>query len=187
MLPSATPGRPRSSAVLIAETIIVFALLSGPATAQEGEPLTANLLDEVAAPGAEVGIEGKGWERGTQVEIRFDGSPLGTTTVQDEGSFSTQIAIPADAAPGQHTIEVAGTSEEGEPSSLTTSVTVDETAMPRGWLVTLILVGLVLLAILLLAGLFLNRRRDTTGPPDEGGPSTQEPAPTPGARQPRRP
>ncbi len=183
--------RPRrrapSPAAFVAGAATLLLLLAGPALAQQGEPLTANVLDEVAAPGADVGIEGKGWERGTEVEISFDGSPVATTVVRDEGSFSTQITIPEDAAAGQHTIEVTGTSEEGEPSSLRTSVAVDETQTPRGWLVTLIVVALVVLAILVLAGLFLNRRRGTTGPPEEGGPSTQEPAPTPGTRQPRRP
>lgn len=165
----------------------IFLLLAAPAAAQVGEPLTFRPVDDVVAPGTQLAVEGTGWQQGSRVRIQFDGTPVGTTTVGDEGTFSTDVAIPEDAAPGQHTLGAVGTDEEERPASLDTPITVEETATPRGWLVTLVVLAVVLLAILLLAGLFLNRRRGTTGPPQPGAPSTQEPAPTPGERQPRRP
>lgn len=166
---------------------LALVLLAPPAAAQLGEPLTFRAVDDVVGPGTVVAVEGKGWQGGTRVQIEFDGTVVATTTVRDEGRFSTDITIPPDAAPGQHDLRAVGTSEEEDQASLSTPITVEETATPRGWLVTLIVLALVLLGILLLAGVFLNRRRRTTGPPEPGSPSTQEPAPTPRERQPRRP
>ena len=184
-MPRLAPVRLPVFAALSSLLAVVF--LGVPAGAQVGEPLAFRVVDDIAGPGTVVSVEGSGWEAGTRVRIQFDGADVATTTVGDEGSFSTEVTIPEDATPGRHTLRAIGTSEEEERASLDTSITVEETATPQGWLVTLIVLALVLLAILVLAGVFLNRRRGTTGPPEPGGPSTQEPAPTPGERQPRRP
>ncbi|HEX2030887.1 MAG TPA: hypothetical protein VHL78_05735 [Actinomycetota bacterium] len=178
-LPRLAPARPAAFALLL--------LLTSPAAAQEGQPLTFRAVDDVVAPGTVLVVEGEGWQAGTRVRIEFDGTPLSATTVRDEGGFSTEIGIPEDAAPGRHTLRAVGTSEEEEPATLSTQVILEETATPQGWLVTLIVLALVVLAILVLAGVFLNQRRRTVGAPQPGAPSTQEPAPTPGERQPRRP
>lgn len=45
---------------------------------------------------------------GSVLTISFDGTPVGTTTSGAAGVFSTPIAVPAGALPGQHLITVSG-------------------------------------------------------------------------------
>lgn len=71
-------------------------------------------------------ISGQGWLPGSTVTISIlsDHEILGRTEVAADGSFSTEVTIPTDLAPGEHVLRVEGTDADGEPTRVETTFTV---------------------------------------------------------------
>ena len=64
----------------------------------------------VVEPGGPARITGANWPPGTVVTITFDNPAvvLGTTTADGAGNIAADVTIPIDAAPGPHTVTMAG-------------------------------------------------------------------------------
>jgi hypothetical protein len=93
------------------------------------------------------------WEPGTSVALAFLSQPvgLGTAPVEDDGSFSRSVTIPADAELGEHRIRVSGTDASGAAATVFVRLEVVAGSGGGGLPVT----GLALGALLALAvGLF---------------------------------
>ncbi|WP_251152615.1 HtaA domain-containing protein [Cellulosimicrobium sp. Marseille-Q4280] len=80
------------------------------------DPARATLSVSQAAPGDEVTISGVGFganEAGIRSEIRSTPQTLATGVVANAGgAASTTVTIPADVAPGEHTLALVGASHE---------------------------------------------------------------------------
>ncbi len=120
-------------------------------------------------------MSGKGFSPGSKVKIVFVGSQkhdvVGSTVAQPDGSFAMTLVVPH-AKPGEHKLQVVGTSSSGQPGSwaapvmLLTDVTRPAVQAPS--LATPVLVGLSvglpLLTWLVLDVLAWRRRRLDGGP-----------------------
>ncbi|MEX2420363.1 MAG: hypothetical protein WD670_00955 [Actinomycetota bacterium] len=96
--------------------IVVFAL---PASAQY--PLQDAICGVAGAaldPGEQVVMSGEGWEPGSTVKFVLkpppEGLPLGSTTVNADGTFSAVLTIPDRIGLGPHTIECRGVDAAGK-------------------------------------------------------------------------
>jgi hypothetical protein len=58
-----------------------------------------------AVPGGEVRISGEGCEPGEAVEVLLDGTRFATREAGADGSFDLALALPLDAAIGEHELE----------------------------------------------------------------------------------
>ncbi|GIT78758.1 hypothetical protein LLS1_04270 [Leifsonia sp. LS1] len=74
--------------------------------AEPADPTVALTGDPVA--GGRVDLTGAGFGAGAALTIELHSAPveLGTVTADESGAFTTTVAIPADTAPGRHTIAV---------------------------------------------------------------------------------
>lgn len=72
-------------------------------------------------------MSGSGWLPNSIVTFTFsspEGTALGSARVDAGGSFSAQVAIPADAAAGSHRLVVTGTVADGSQGSVELLLTV---------------------------------------------------------------
>jgi hypothetical protein len=115
-----------------------------------------------AKVGQVVHLVGKGFSPGSKVKIVFVGSPghvvVGSTVAQVNGNFAMTVVVPR-AKPGEHKLQVVGTSSSGQPGSWAAPVMVlaDATG-PAGTapsLATPVLIG-ISIAIPLLTWLVLD-------------------------------
>jgi LPXTG-motif cell wall-anchored protein len=90
---------------------------AAPVGAQQYPPAPNFLTidDSTPTPGQTVTIESGVYIPGSTVEVVLTSVPvtLGTASAADNGEVSLQATIPADAAPGTHTITASGTTEGG--------------------------------------------------------------------------
>lgn len=84
-------------------------------------------------PGRDVTVNGTGLEPNFTSTIEFNSVTVqvGTATTDAEGRFVTQVTIPADAAPGAHTI-TAVCDADGNIGSSDVTVRADNAARPIG-------------------------------------------------------
>ena len=64
----------------------------------------------IVEPGGPARITGANWPPGTAVTITFDNPAvlLGTATADGAGNIAADVTIPIEAAPGVHTVTIAG-------------------------------------------------------------------------------
>lgn len=90
-------------AVLMAFAITLASPLVAPAYAQASSGKTT---PTEGPPGSTVTASGQQWRSGEQMQVLWDtGAVLGATTIDNAGSFSVPITIPANASPGPHQIK----------------------------------------------------------------------------------
>lgn len=95
-------------------SVTIGALVLPPEPAPSQTTSTATLSVESVAPGGSVTIAGDGFEPDEEliVELRSDPVQLGTTTADGSGAASATVTIPADTAPGTHTLALVGAGHE---------------------------------------------------------------------------
>jgi hypothetical protein len=102
-------------------------------------------------PGGRLGISSAGWQGPVVATMRSDPVVLGTLTPNAAGVVSAQLAIPSNATPGPHTLELTGTRLGGGARTATVAFTVAGTAtsIPRTGSdsTDLVPLGLVLLGV----------------------------------------
>ena len=137
---------------------------SGPSTIKAATSVIGMELSGSSATGAELTLQpggpgstsGFGFQAGTEVTIFAFSTPvvLGTATVADDGTFSSNFPVPSDLAPGNHTVQAQGTGEDGQPRALLAGVSVAGLAVTGAPLNLLGVLGGVLLAggLVLLGG-----------------------------------
>jgi LPXTG-motif cell wall-anchored protein len=93
-------------------------------TTVPGAPVNVN-TPSVAA-GGQLTVSGSGWKPNSTVQIILNSTPvgLGTANVNVEGNFSKVVTIPADTAPGAHTIVLVGTNAAGIARQVSRAITV---------------------------------------------------------------
>jgi hypothetical protein len=125
----------RNAVKLIVLASVALLGLATTAGAQTYPPSGCGLAASTATvtPGGTVTIStsgacagAAGFAPGTTVTITFASDPvtLGTTTADGSGGISTAVAIPADAAAGEHTITATGPAAAGGSLSISTTVVV---------------------------------------------------------------
>jgi LPXTG-motif cell wall-anchored protein len=84
-------------------------------------------------PGEDLEVTGNGWKPDSSVDLTLNSDPvdLGSAEVDETGSFSKTVTIPADTPPGLHTITVTGVDPEGATRTTAVEVTV-VSATPTG-------------------------------------------------------
>jgi len=118
----------RQPSLTVLLTVAIMASLTGPAAAQY-PPVPEDgveISDATLVPGEEFTVSGSGWEPGSTVDFTLFSTPadLGSAEVADDTAFSTTLEIPEDVEPGTHTLETAGTSDEGDPRTVELTVEV---------------------------------------------------------------
>lgn len=83
-----------------------------------------------ARPGEPVDITGEGYKGNSNVQIEFRSVPqsMGSATTNSSGTFTKTVTIPADAAPGRHTIVATGFEPSGAPRELSAEITITAAA-----------------------------------------------------------
>ena len=74
-------------------------------------------------------FNGRGFAPNTKIIVWIFSDPtlLGEVTTDENGEFSGQLAVPASLAAGQHTVQLNGTSKNGETRSVSVGVEVVDT------------------------------------------------------------
>lgn len=108
---------------------LALGLVAGPAYAQYADAEEGAVVSDttpVAGQAITVASEEDDWLPGSTVLIDFFSEPvrLGSTKVRADGTWSTEVTIPADAAPGQHTLRASGTDRTGQPAVQLIALTV---------------------------------------------------------------
>ncbi|QKW23323.1 hypothetical protein HUT16_33340 [Kitasatospora sp. NA04385] len=77
--------------------------------------LTATSRTTGLAPGSSVAVTGGGYQPGGTIELTLFSTPvaLGTATADGSGTFKATVKLPADTAPGTHTIQAVGPDARG--------------------------------------------------------------------------
>lgn len=120
-------GRVRRVAILFSAVALLVTSSAEGAIAQTYPPNapTCSVSQGTVAPGESVTVSGENWLPNSTVSISLEGvGTLGTTTTNDEGSFSTVVTIPASAPIGSTEITCSGRDQNRDPFSLGTTVTV---------------------------------------------------------------
>ncbi|MEM3159924.1 MAG: hypothetical protein QXJ74_03990 [Nitrososphaera sp.] len=86
---------------------------------------TVTIIPESAIAGSQVTVSGVDFAGDQSITLAFDGAPIVTDpiTTDPTGSFSAQVSIPADAAPGDHQL----TATDGSGNSMVTNFAVTGT------------------------------------------------------------
>ncbi|HET9672511.1 MAG TPA: hypothetical protein VFQ40_06640 [Actinomycetota bacterium] len=110
----------------LAGSVLITAFLAGPALAQDYPPEqpTAGVTDSVVVACGTTTVTGTNWEAGSTVQILFDGEVIATATVGADGTFSTTVTIPCDAAPGTHVLGITGFNQAGQARVVNTTITI---------------------------------------------------------------
>ncbi|MBW3651775.1 MAG: hypothetical protein KY458_14515 [Actinobacteria bacterium] len=126
----------RRVVVMFTGALVALLVLVGGASAQvQYPPGGSNLQTDrtQARPGEPITVTGAGFLPASTVTITFDDAVvLGTTHVRENGTFSIEVTIPANASPGSHTLAATGTGADGTPRRITSAVEVLGTAAARG-------------------------------------------------------
>jgi hypothetical protein len=89
-------------------------------------PVSVTVADLRVVPGEDIVLSGTGWLPGSVVNIFLFSTPvlLGTSTVDEQGSFTTTVRLPADTEPGGHTLVMTGLDEDGLPRKVSIPINV---------------------------------------------------------------
>lgn len=74
------------------------------AGAQYSEAPTVEIDDTTVEAGDELGVTGSNCPPGSTVTLTIDGEVVGTTTAGDDGTFATDVTVPAGLTPGTYTL-----------------------------------------------------------------------------------
>ena len=116
---------------------LLLVALPTAAHAQNYTTRTGNLTvsDPTPAPGQTITATGSGYGSNASVTITMESQPvtLKTTTANAAGQLNTQITIPSNTTPGQHTLRATGRSSDGGTLVLSASIVVgrDAGTLPR--------------------------------------------------------
>jgi LPXTG-motif cell wall-anchored protein len=118
-----------SSAGAQTATTVASGCTPGQAAAGSQYPVGRGQLTEsttAAHPGDSVTVSGCGFKVGSSVSIDFLSTPvhLATVTADANGGIGATVTIPANAAPGNHTIEATGVAPSGAPLVLSANITI---------------------------------------------------------------
>ena len=109
-------------------------LLPATAHAQNYTTRTGNLgvSDPTPAPGQTITVTGSGYASNASVTITMESQPvtLKTTTANASGQLNTQITIPSNTTPGNHTLRATGRSSDGGTLVLSASIVVSGATQP---------------------------------------------------------
>lgn len=93
-------------------TVIIMSYAAATASAEEMEEWSCGSLDfdmlASGPAGSLLSITGNDADPGNIIQFLWDGTLIGTTTADPSGNFSIQFNVPADAAPGPHTVAFSG-------------------------------------------------------------------------------
>ena len=166
----------RRTGIVIAVLAAFGLFTASPGSAQTypvPEP-SCHLSDTHVEAGDTLVVSGFNWLPDSNVLLQMFSTAvtLGTAHTDSEGAFTKSVTIPADTAPGQHTIRASGQDLNGEPVTVDCGVLVveeeeGEGAPPAGgggvaFTGTNVSLGLLILGGLVVAGLGLvvaGRRR----------------------------
>jgi hypothetical protein len=95
-------------------SIVVIAFVAGPALAQGYPPgaQTVEVSDSTVNPCETITVSGENLVPGITVQITFDSQVIGSAVVGADGTYSTTVQIPCEAAPGTHVLSAGGVSTE---------------------------------------------------------------------------
>jgi len=154
--------------VLLAAALVL--VTAGTAAAQDYPPAgdTVTVSDTTVEPGQSITLSARTFQAGSTVTFTLFSAPvvLGTATANSSGVATITATIPANTAPGTHTIEATGVDEAGNPLTVTTTITVLGGAadLPTTGSASTTPMTQVALAVLAGGGLLVllaNRRRTT--------------------------
>jgi LPXTG-motif cell wall-anchored protein len=115
-------------ALTVAIAAAALLALAAPAQGQQYPPDTVfiTVSDTTVVPGQPIDISAGLFVPGSPASFTFFSQPvnLGTATADADGVATLSVTIPSDATPGTHTITASGTGIDGEPLSVSTTVTV---------------------------------------------------------------
>lgn len=121
----------RTTVLTAAATAAALALVwplaaAGVAEVYPPDAPTVSMSSLTLAPGATTTISGQGWlpDSTVTISVLSDREILDRSDVGADGSFSTQVTIPADLAPGEHVLRVEGTDADGEATRVEATFTV---------------------------------------------------------------
>ena len=99
--------------------------LAGNGRTGRNGPATTTLPGTTFAAGDEIMLTGEGWLPGSVVSIYLFSSPvlLGTSTVDEQGTFTTTVRIPRDTAAGEHHLIMTGLDQDGLPRKVSIPIT----------------------------------------------------------------
>jgi hypothetical protein len=151
-----------------AVTVVVPALAPG-GNATTGGPFTTFVLGlTLTRPGQTTSVSGSGCEANTAVTLSLDGAgtPIGTTTADDQGNFTATATIPASSSAGQHSVLATCTDPNGADLVATASLSVTRSglAVTGANFIPLAIVMVVTLAVGLILALIGRRRRNRYEP-----------------------
>lgn len=115
--------------IVLVVALSALLLMAVPAFAQyppEDAEAEVTVSTTTVAPGGTITVVGEDFLPGSQVNITLVETTevLGTVTVRADGTFSTNVTLPADLAPGTYTLRVSGVDADGEPRVIDTTITV---------------------------------------------------------------
>jgi 5'-nucleotidase len=168
-----TPGRytvtavgtlPNTGCRLLSAAVTVVI----PALAPGGNFTTFVLGLSLTRPGQTTSVSGSGCEANTGVTLSLDGAgtPIGTTTADDQGNFTATATIPAGSSAGQHNVLATCTDPNGADLVATAPMNVTRTALAvtGANFIPLAIVMVVTLAVGLILVLIGRRRRNRYEP-----------------------
>lgn len=98
---------------------------SGEGAGYPGASCTAAVSDTTVVPGEDVTVSGSDFEPGTTYTIVFHSrSRLLARGTTDSSTITDTVSIPTNAKPGDHTLVLRGTDDDGGPRVLRTAITV---------------------------------------------------------------
>lgn len=97
----------------------LLTMVAAPAVAQVYPPAAATCAadDGTPAAGSAVTLVCSGWLPNSTVSFALfsQHTDLGTAQVGADGTLRAAVTIPADTAPGEHTLRISGTNANGQP------------------------------------------------------------------------
>jgi hypothetical protein len=110
--------------------------MTGVASAQDYPPQGNDVAvsDGSVEGGQSITVSAQIFQPGTPVSFTLFSAPvvLGTATADANGVATLTATIPAGVAPGTHTIEASGTGANGQPLTVTQSITVADASTGAG-------------------------------------------------------
>lgn len=171
--PTTSPGRytvtavgtlPNTGCRLLSAAVTVVI----PAVAPGGNFTTFVLGLTLTRPGQTTSVSGSGCEANTPVTLSLDGggTPIGTTTADDQGNFTATATIPPGSSAGQHNVLATCTDPNGADLVATAPMNVTRSglAVTGANFIPLAIAMVVMLAVGLLLVLIGRRRRNRYEP-----------------------
>lgn len=155
----------------LALTLAAALAVAAPAGAQSYPPAgnTATASDTTVQPGQPVTFTAKTFQPGTEVTFTLFSAPvvLGTAIADSNGVATLTTTIPESTSPGTHTVEASGVGANGQPLTVSFTITVlgaaaDAATIPATGSSSTVPMTQLAVGILALGGLLVllaNRRR----------------------------